>query len=90
VDRFRQLMLVVVSSGVLAGLGLFVIQHFTIIPLIEKAETYETAAQQSNPGMIHSEEGWHPAEAFHDRICVNHRHILASAWHHRRIHIQPL
>ncbi len=63
-DRFRQLMLVVLSSGVLAGLALFVIQHFTIIPLIEKAETYETVAQQSNPGMIHSEEGWHPAQGW--------------------------
>ncbi len=54
-------MLVVLFSGALAGLALFSIQHFTIIPLIEMAETYETAAQQSNPGIMHSDEGWHPA-----------------------------
>ena len=62
--RFRQLMFVVLSSGALAGLALFAIQHFTVIPLIESAETYEEAAQQSNPGVIHTEEGWHPAEGW--------------------------
>jgi cobalt transporter subunit CbtA len=64
VHRFRQLMFVVLSSGALAGLALFAIQHFTVIPLIEKAETYEVAAEQSNPSMIHSDEGWHPAEGW--------------------------
>jgi len=64
VPRFRQLMFAVLSSGTLAGLALFAIQHFTVIPLIESAETYESAAQQSNPGMIHSEEGWQPAKGW--------------------------
>ena len=57
-------MLVVLSSGALAGLALFAIQHFTVIPLIEAAENYESAAQQSNPGVIHSEEGWQPANGW--------------------------
>jgi cobalt transporter subunit CbtA len=64
VHRFRQLMIVVLSSGALAGLALFAIQHFTVIPLIEAAETYEAAAQQSNPGMMHPDEGWQPADGW--------------------------
>lgn len=62
--RFRQLMFVVLSSGTFAGLALFAIQHFTVIPLIESAETYEEVAHQSNPGMIHSDEGWQPANGW--------------------------
>lgn len=62
-SRFRKLMLVVLSSGALAGLALFGIQHFTVIPLIETAETYEAAALQANPGMTHDDDrrpanGW--------------------------------
>src|SRR5262245_34675954 len=53
VNHFRQLMLVVFASGAMAGLVLFAVQHFTIIPLIESAETYETAARQPHPGPTH-------------------------------------
>lgn len=63
-SRFRRLMLVVLSSGALAGLALFAVQHFTVIPLINTAETYEAAAQQANPGMTHEEEGWQPANGW--------------------------
>ena len=56
-SRFRKLMFVVFVSGALAGFALFVVQHFTIIPLIETAETYE-AAQDANSGIAHKEEGW--------------------------------
>jgi cobalt transporter subunit CbtA len=38
---FRQLMVVVLCSGVLAGLVLAVVQHFTVVPLIQAAERYE-------------------------------------------------
>jgi cobalt transporter subunit CbtA len=64
VNRFRQLMLVVLCSGALAGLALFVIQHFTVIPLIKTAETYEAAAQHADSATTHDEEGWHPAEGW--------------------------
>jgi len=57
-------MFVVLSSGALAGLALFAIQHFTVIPLVRSAEAYEAAAQQSNPGMIHPDEGWQPADGW--------------------------
>ena len=63
-NQFRQLMLVVFASGAMAGLILFAVQHFTIIPLIESAETYETAARQSHPGLTHDEEGWQPADGW--------------------------
>jgi cobalt transporter subunit CbtA len=57
-------MLVVFASGAMAGLVLFAVQHFTIIPLIESAETYETAAQQPHPGLTHDQEGWQPADGW--------------------------
>jgi cobalt transporter subunit CbtA len=56
VNQFRKLMLVTLFSGALAGLLLFVIQHFTVIPLIEAAETYET--------IPHADEGWQPADGW--------------------------
>ena len=60
-DRFRKLISVVLISGTLAGLLLFTVQHFTIYPLIEKAEVYESAAEKRMPGMHHDDEGWQPA-----------------------------
>ncbi len=63
-NQFRKLMLVVLTSGVLAGLVLFVVQHFTVIPLIEAAESYETSAQQAPPAVAHEHEGWQPANGW--------------------------
>src|SRR3954462_15495795 len=60
--RFRQLMLVVLLSGALAGLVLFAVQHVALVPLIETAETYEEAAARAMPDMGHDEEGWQPAD----------------------------
>jgi len=53
-----KLMLAVFGSGALAGFVLFSVQHFTVIPLIQAAETYE-AAHSDAP---HGDEGWQPAE----------------------------
>lgn len=60
-DRFRTLISVALVSGTMAGLLLFTVQHFTIFPLIEKAEAYESAAEQNMPGMHHEDEGWRPS-----------------------------
>jgi cobalt transporter subunit CbtA len=57
-------MLVVLASGALAGLALFVVQQFTVIPLIETAETYEAAEHQSAIGTAHEDEGWQPANGW--------------------------
>jgi len=61
VDRFSKLISVILVSGTIAGLLLFVVQRFTTFPLIEKAEVYESAAE-SMPGMRHDDEGWKPSE----------------------------
>lgn len=54
-------MSVVLVSGTLAGLLLFAIQHFTIVPLIKKAETYELSAHHHDEAHSNDEE-WAPAE----------------------------
>ncbi len=63
-SRFRALILVVLASGALAGLALFVVQRFTVIPLIETAETYEAAEHASAVGAAHEDEGWQPANGW--------------------------
>lgn len=54
VSTFRNLTIVVLCSGALAGLVLFTIQHLTVVPLIEQAERYENHAD-------HDGVGWKPA-----------------------------
>lgn len=48
-------MIVAICSGTLAGLALFAIQRFTVIPLIEEAERYEHGEDH------HHAEEWKPA-----------------------------
>ena len=62
-NQFRRLMLVALSSGALAGLLLFAVQHFTVVPLIESAEAYENAAHQT-AGEAQDHEGWQPADGW--------------------------
>src|SRR2546426_996645 len=57
-------MLVALSSGALAGILLFAVQHFTVVPLIESAEAYETAAHQSAADEAHDHEAWQPADGW--------------------------
>lgn len=63
-SRFPELMFVVLCSGALAGIGLFAVQHFTVIPLIETAETYEASAQEADRGMAHEAASWRPADGW--------------------------
>lgn len=62
--QFRKLMLVALSSGALAGLVLFAAQHFTVIPLIETAQTYETTAHQVMSDLAHQDEGGRSANGW--------------------------
>jgi len=64
VSQFRKLMLAVFGSGALAGLVLFAVQHFTVVPLIQAAETYEAAGQEAHSVASHKGEGWQPAEGW--------------------------
>jgi cobalt transporter subunit CbtA len=62
VNRLRKLIVVVFLTGVLAGLLLFVIQRFTIFPLIAKAEIYESADEPRLGGTHHDDQEWRPAD----------------------------
>jgi predicted cobalt transporter CbtA len=57
VNRFRKLAYAVLASGTIAGVMFFAVQHFTIFPLIEKAEVYESAAEKTAPHH-HEDEGF--------------------------------
>jgi cobalt transporter subunit CbtA len=62
-DRFRHLIGMALLAGAAAGLVLFAIQHWTVIPLIDQAELHE-AAHHAMAGMAHEDEGWQPAPGF--------------------------
>jgi cobalt transporter subunit CbtA len=67
VNRFRTLTSIVLLAGTTAGLLLFLLQHFTVFPLIQKAEVYESAAEHSmaemHPSGAQREEAeWSPAD----------------------------
>ena len=76
-SRFRKLMFVVFASGSLAGLALFAVQHFTVIPLIQTAETYE-AAQHANSGAAHEDEGRQPANGYERTLFTAVTTILSG------------
>jgi cobalt transporter subunit CbtA len=59
-DRFRALIVTALLAGATSGFLLFVVQHVTIIPLIDRAEVFEDAARL-HAGMEHADEGWEPA-----------------------------
>jgi cobalt transporter subunit CbtA len=61
---FRKLIVVVFGAGALAGLVLFAVQYFTVVPLIRAAETYEAASHQDHTQAPNEDEGWRPAEGW--------------------------
>ncbi len=64
-NQFRKLTQVCLISGALAGLVLCIVQHFTVIPLIETAETYETSPQDKPEGAQgHDDQGWRPTNGW--------------------------
>ena len=60
VSQFRRLARVVLASGALAGLVLFVVQQVAVIPLIETAEAYESVAHGDASGIAGEDEHWRP------------------------------
>ena len=64
-DRFRSLTIAALTAGTAAGLILFVVQHLTIVPLIDVAEELEQAFLHAPGHMDHAhrleDEGWQPA-----------------------------
>jgi cobalt transporter subunit CbtA len=71
VIRFRKLMIVVLCSGALAGLVLFTIQNFTVVPLIEAAERYEKDAD-------HDHAEWKPADRWERTVWTLVTTLLSS------------
>ncbi|MGV1015173.1 MAG: CbtA family protein [Methyloceanibacter sp.] len=79
-DYFRNIVLVAAIAGGIAGLGMTVVQLFTTVPLIIKAETFEGAESHGHAlgdaaetgevagssGHSHApgEEGWAPEDGF--------------------------
>jgi cobalt transporter subunit CbtA len=67
-NRFRRQAVAALLAGCVAGLLLFAIQHWTVVPLIDRAEGYEVAAhvaEQAHAGAAHvHDEGWEPAPGF--------------------------
>jgi cobalt transporter subunit CbtA len=57
VKRFQNLMVVALLSGALAGFALFILQQFTVVPLIRSAEAYESNS-------AHEDEGWQPVNGW--------------------------
>jgi cobalt transporter subunit CbtA len=64
VSEFRKLMVSVFGAGALAGLALFAVQYFTVVPLIQAAEIYEAAGHEAHSGAYHEAKGWQPAEGW--------------------------
>jgi cobalt transporter subunit CbtA len=64
VNEFRKLMVTVFASGVLAGLALFTVQYFTVVPLIQAAETHEAAEHEAHAVASDEDEGWQPTESW--------------------------
>ena len=58
-DYFRNIVVIAALAGAIAGLGMTLAQHFTTVPLILKAETFE--GQGEAPGHSHGAETAAPA-----------------------------
>jgi cobalt transporter subunit CbtA len=69
-------MMVALLSGLLAGVFLSAVQHFTVVPLIEKAEIYENAAHKEAHGT--EPESWHPAEGWQRITWIAITTVLSS------------
>ncbi len=59
---FNKILVTALFSGVLAGLFLAGVQHFTVMPMIFEAETYETSGDEHGAGDAMEEEVWAPED----------------------------
>ena len=58
VSELRTLILRAICAGIAAGLLWFGIQYAAVIPLIEKAEQYESSSHDHHEGSRHPEDRW--------------------------------
>ena len=59
---FNKIFLVALFAGVLAGLVLAGLQHFTVVPMILEAETYETSGADEGSTAHEEKEAWAPED----------------------------
>ncbi len=59
---FNRIFLVALLAGVIAGVFLAGIQHFTVVPIILEAETYETGGHDHGGHDHQGEEAWAPGD----------------------------
>ena len=59
---FNKIFLVALFSGVIAGLVLTGLQHFTVVPMILEAETYETSGADEGEVTHAEKEAWAPED----------------------------
>lgn len=57
---FNRIFLVAILAGGIAGLFLAEVEHFTVIPLILEAETFEVAGEHVHAGNAQIEDVWAP------------------------------
>ena len=58
--EFRKLAVVSILAGAIAGLVWFAVQYFAVVPLIQKAEVFESSNHPGRP----EETAWHPDEGW--------------------------
>ena len=71
-DYFRNIVVVAVLAGAIAGLGMTIAQHLATVPLILKAEVYEGQPTHDHGGTAsagvaaheHDHEAWQPSDGF--------------------------
>ena len=67
VPEFRKLALVSILSGAMAGLVWFAVQYLAVVPLIQKAELFESSAHTHPIASLeehHKENDWHPEDGW--------------------------
>lgn len=80
---FRNLFFTALIAGTLAGLAFSAIQHFTTVPLIMQAETYEVAEpapaeDHAAAGHVHEAEDWGPEDGFQRIAFTTLANIISS------------
>ncbi|HEX5935030.1 MAG TPA: CbtA family protein [Pseudorhizobium sp.] len=90
---FRNIVLTAVIAGLLSGLLMTVMQHFSTVPLILQAETYEGAAPEAqhshshgddaaeaagSGGHHHDEEAWMPADGAERFVYTAAANVLSA------------
>jgi cobalt transporter subunit CbtA len=85
---FRNIVFTAVVAGVLSGLLMTVMQHFSTVPLILQAETFENAAPEPGHGHSHDaapaaghhhdDEAWTPADGAERFVYTAAANILST------------